>query len=403
MDFLIILAILSSFILLVMYLKKKYFNFSYEEETKNKVINKRPNSMYVHIPFCKHICSYCDFIKFNYNNAYVKKYIDVLINQIKDDKPYKCSTIYIGGGTPSALDIKSLDKLLGFLSKYLRKNGEFTIEVNPENINEKTVKLFKKHGINRVSIGVQTFDEELLKVLGRKHTLKDVKNCVNLLNKHEIENYSFDFIYGIHSQTLENINKDIDIALSLKPKHLSFYSLVIEEHTLLHVNKYPTLDDDKVREMYDFIYKKLKENKYFRYEVSNFSLKGYKSRHNLTYWNNKEYYGYGVGASSYVNRIRRKNSGDLNAYLNKDFKYKEDVIDDEVYEFEYIMLKLRLEKGINLKEYKEIFKVDFIEKYEKNIKILVEKKLLKVNSTNIKATYEGMMLLDYVIIELTRE
>ena len=179
-------------------------------------------AMYVHIPFCKSICAYCDFTKVFYSFLYEEKYLDALENEIINDNPNKCNTIYIGGGTPSVLSNEGLERLLLFLSKYLDNEYEFTIEVNPETIDDDKVKIFKKYGVNRVSIGVESFNDEILSILSRKHSFEDVKKCVNLLNKYDIDNYSFDFIYGIRGLKLSHIEKDFSYIDILKPKHLSF-------------------------------------------------------------------------------------------------------------------------------------------------------------------------------------
>lgn len=356
------------------------------------------SSLYVHIPFCEHICSYCDFCKMFYDSKISSKYLSVLLKEFDDLKiNNKLKTIYIGGGTPSALSLIELDLLLSNLNKYLDEEYEFTIEVNPETINEDKIKLFSKYGINRVSIGVQSFDDSILSFLGRKHNYEDVKKCVCLLNKYDITNYSFDFIYGIRNQSIYSISKDIDLCLELNPKHLSFYSLILEDNTLLSVRNYEEIDQDIVREHYDYIYSKLKENKYNRYEVSNFSLKGYESKHNLVYWNNEEYYAIGVGASSYVDGVRYTSSKNITNYvkgiINKDsFEVDKDK--------EYIMLGLRLEKGINLIEYKSIFNKDFLIEYSGIIDKYISDGLLILEDNYLKVSYEGMMILDSILVDL---
>jgi len=216
---------------------------------------KKISSLYVHIPFCEHICNYCDFCKVFYNENICDKYLDVLLNELYSCKiDNKLKTIYIGGGSPSSLNNNQLERLLNSLHSYLDKDYEFSVEVNPENINEEKIELLKKYGVNRVSIGIQTFNKKIIEFLGRKHSYDDVKKCVKLLNDTGITNYSFDFIYGINEQAIENINTDLELAFSLKPKHLSLYSLILEDNTILKINKYKELDEDTVREHYDFIY-----------------------------------------------------------------------------------------------------------------------------------------------------
>jgi len=199
---------------------------------------KEVEAMYVHIPFCKSICSYCDFTKVFYSFLYENKYLDALFNEICSESPSLCKTIYIGGGTPSILSNPGLENLLKELNKYLSNDYEFTIEVNPETIDEEKVKLFAKYGINRVSIGVESFNDDILKILGRNHNLEDVKRCVQLLKKYNINNYSFDFIYGINGLEIKHIMHDFNYIDELEPKHLSFYSLILEDHTCLKVKGY---------------------------------------------------------------------------------------------------------------------------------------------------------------------
>lgn len=362
--------------------------------------NKKVEAMYVHIPFCKSICSYCDFTKIIYSFSYEEKYLDSLFYEIETEKVNLCKTIYIGGGTPSVLSLKGLEKLLSFLQKYLKEDYEFTIEVNPETIDEDKIKIFKKYGINRVSIGVESFNEDILTFLKRKHNYQDVKKCVELLNKYEIDNYSFDFIYGISTMNLAHLKKDFICIDELKPKHLSFYSLILEEHTCLKANNYKEADEDSVIEQYDYIYKQLKKRGYNQYEVSNYSLKGYESKHNLVYWKNKEYYGFGLGASGYVNRKRYINTKNMTRYLNRDYsrEYEDISIDD--YREEFIMLGLRLNEGINLDEYENLFKHNLLEVKRKEIEELVSNKLIKISKNKLLTTYQGMLLLDVVILKL---
>lgn len=362
---------------------------------------KKINSLYVHIPFCEHICNYCDFCKMFYSREICDRYLIVLLRELNECSiNNKLKTIYIGGGSPSCLSVDQLESLLASLSSYLDNGYEFSIEVNPENINEDKIKVLAKYGINRVSIGIQSFNKDILAFLGRKHTYDDVERCVNLLNKYGISNYSFDFIYGIKKQSLEIINDDLNKAFALNPKHLSLYSLILEANTVLMINNYKEENDDVVREQYDFIYSKLKENNYLRYEVSNFCLKGFECKHNLVYWNNEEYYAIGVASSSYVNGVRYTTSKNISKYLNG-------TIDKEVYnvekEEEYIMLKLRLDEGINLNEYKSIFQKDFLVKYVKVVNQLIVDKLLEIDGNYVRTTYNGMMLLDNILVKLMWE
>lgn len=359
------------------------------------------SSMYVHIPFCKNICSYCDFTKIFYSIAYEEKYLMALFKEIETDKPNKCKTIYIGGGTPTVLSLEGLEKLLSFLNKYLDEDYlEFTIEVNPETIDEEKVMLFKKYNINRVSIGVQSFNSDILKLLGRQHGYDEVKKCVDLLNKYGIENYSFDFMYGINGLTTAHIRKDFKCILELNPKHLSYYSLILEDHTCLKVKQYQELEEDKVIKQYNCIKKLLSKHNFKQYEVSNYSKPGFESAHNLVYWKGQQYYGFGLGASGYVNDIRYINTKNLTKYMNYELDRQNEKITIGDLKFEYIMLGLRLTEGISLSNYESLFHSKLQKEKEKEIELLKKQRLIKIIDDKLVTTDKGMLLLNKIILEL---
>lgn len=358
------------------------------------------DAMYVHIPFCKSICSYCDFTKIFYSFLYEEKYLNSLFNEIEKENINLCKTIYIGGGTPSVLSNEGLEKLLSFLFKYLDNDYEFTIEVNPETINEEKVKIFKKYGINRVSVGVESFNEDILNLLDRKHSYDDIKTCIDLLNKYEIFNYSFDFIYGIRGLTINHLQYDFECIDMLNPKHLSFYSLILEDNTCLKANKYKELDEDEVVKQYDYIYKELYKRGYNQYEVSNYCKRGYESKHNLVYWKDKEYYGFGLGASGYVSQKRYINTKNLTRYLNFDYNREYEQLTTTDIKEEFIMLGLRLNEGISLNEYKYKFNEDLLIEKKDEISQLLKNKLIKISNDRLFTTYQGMLLLDMVILKL---
>ena len=361
----------------------------------------RINAMYVHVPFCKNICTYCDFTKLFYSFSYEERYLNALFDEIKKHKPNKCRTIYIGGGTPSVLSEEGLEKLLSFLSQYLTKNKyEFTIEVNPETISEKKIQIFKKYGVNRISIGVEANSEYMLSFLGRKHTYSDIQKCIMLLNKYAIDNYSFDFIYGVNGMSIDDIKRDLDLVDEFAPPHLSFYSLILENNTCLKARKYQEMDEDIVVEQYEYIFKELQKRKYKQYEVSNYCKSGYQSKHNLVYWKNKEYYGFGLGASGFVCDYRYINTKNINKYISGVLSREYETVSLEDRRVEYIMLGLRLVKGISLKEYKKLFGMDLLEIKKKEISKLEKEKLIKISKNRLTTTHQGMLLLDKVILDL---
>ncbi len=329
-------------------------------------------SAYIHIPFCKTICSYCDFPKFCYMKKWIKPYLEALKEEIKQIyQNEKMKTIYIGGGTPTSLSDEELENLLKIIILLKREEScEFTIEANAEDITEEKVKIMKKYGVNRISIGVQTFDINLKKKLNRMSSYEDIKKAVDLLKKEGIENINLDIMYAIPGETMDTLKSDLKKILSLDIPHISTYSLILEEHTKLYLDNPKLIDQDLDYEMYENILKALKEKEYIHYEISNFSKKGYESNHNLTYWNNEQYYGFGLGASSYIKNKRMTNHMNLTKYLEKNFsKEEEKVTEKEKMEYEMI-LGLRKIEGVSDKQ--------FYKKYERHIEEIFDiKKLLK--------------------------
>lgn len=334
-------------------------------------------SIYIHIPFCTNICSYCDFCKILKNKQWIDKYLIALEKEIKENyKKEKVNTVYIGGGTPSILSLKQLEKLFNILKIFnIDKDAEITFETNTEDLSIEKINLLKQN-VNRLSIGVQTFDKKTLKTLNRKLDIDNLKLALK-----NFKNVNIDLMYGFQNQSIENLKKDLEKIIKLNPTHISTYTLIIEPHTKLYIDRYKPLNDDKERQMYDLIRKTLKENKYEQYELSNFSKKGYESRHNLTYWNNENYYGFGLGASGYVDNIRYENTRNLNEYLKGNFILNKHTLTiKEKIEDEFIV-GLRKTKGIN--------KDKFYKKYQKNIKEIkivnkmLKEKLLLEDETNI--------------------
>ena len=337
-------------------------------------------SVYIHIPFCSSICSYCDFCKFYYNSTWVDNYLSSLEKEIKSNyKGEIVDTIYIGGGTPTVLNLNQLEKLLNLTNLFNKEIIEFTVETNVDLSLDK-IKLLKKYGVNRISIGVQTVNNKYLKFLNRNHTKEDVIKLVNLLKQHNF-NINVDLIYAIPNQTLEELKKDLDFILSLDINHISTYSLIIEPHTKLYIDNVTNIDEDLDYEMYKLINKKL--NKYNHYEISNYAIKNYESKHNLVYWNNLNYYGFGIGASGYIDNIRYDNTKSYNNYINGNYLLEKHELDlNETISNEFI-LGLRKIDGIDINEfYKkyniEITSIDIVNKLLKENKIILTDKL-KIN------------------------
>ena len=335
-------------------------------------------SVYIHIPFCRNICSYCDFCKFYYNEILVTKYLNSLDKEIK--KRYHgemIDTLYIGGGTPSALTIKELEKLFSSIKNIITsKSLEFTIECNVEDITEEKLKLFKQNKVNRLSIGVQSFQSRILSFLDRKYTKETIINNINLAKKY-FDNINIDFIYAVIDETIEELKSDIELFLSLDVSHISTYSLIIEDNTKLKINKVTYINEELDRQMYDLICKELKNNNYVHYEISNFSKQGYESKHNITYWKNNNYYGFGLGASGYIDNYRYTNTKNLNKYLAGNFLYEKEIITDSINASNYAILGLRTIYGVDKNNFKLVFGKDFIEYF--NVYDLIATNILLEN------------------------
>jgi oxygen-independent coproporphyrinogen-3 oxidase len=343
-------------------------------------------ALYIHIPFCKSICAYCDFKKVYYNELWVSKYLRALEKEIRSKyKGEVIKTLYIGGGTPNCLSLKELEKLFSILKIFnFKENIEFTFECNIELINEDYLIFLKENKVNRLSIGLETTNEHLLTFLNRKHTKKEALEKFNLVKKY-FDNISADLIYAIPGESLKDLENDLDFVLKLKLKHLSFYSLIIEKHTMLYINKVKNISEDLDYKMHSLINKKLK--KYRHYEVSNYSIKGFESAHNLTYWDNQEYYGFGLGASGYIDKVRYTNISNLNDYMANNFKYEEHhLIKQDIMENE-MMLGFRKKDGINVLDFKEKFAYD-LTKNKVVLEMIKDKRLvLKKDNLYIRNLY----------------
>lgn len=346
--------------------------------------------LYIHIPFCTHICSYCDFTKMFYSKEMTRKYLDELKLELHERDIKDISSIYIGGGTPTSLSDDELDYLLSLVDEYYFEGISYTIEANVENLSSNKIKILKKHGINRVSLGVQTFDDELLEKINRFHSYDDTKRVINELVENDIKNINIDLIYGLPLESMDQLKNDLDIAMTLPITHISTYSLMVNKNTKMYLDGYREKSEDEIREMYDFIVEYLYKFGFDRYEVSNFAKKGYESKHNLIYWHNEEYYGIGLGASGYLNGVRYTNTKSINKYLNHIRTYESETLTKDDISFYDVMLGLRLSEGIC--ESKILNKEKMNE--------LIDRKLLVRDGENIKVNDKDLFILDYVLKEL---
>ena len=323
------------------------------------------NFVYIHIPFCKTICSYCDFCKIYYDKKYISSYLDCLENEILSRyKGEVIDTIYIGGGTPSSLEYDELMRLFQIMKIFkVSDDLEYSIESNIECLDEQKISLLKKYGVNRVSLGVQSFDDQILKELNRNHNKNDVYEVVSLLKKYGIDNINIDLIYGV-TENKDIVEKDIDMYLELDVTHISCYSLIIEDGTMFGIANREYIDSDMEYEMYLMIRDKLINNGYKQYEISNYCKSGYESRHNVNYWKNGFYYGFGLGAVSFIDNYRISNTKSLTKYLNGVYEYESIYETKDLRMQNEMMLGLRMMDGVNIKRFYDKFGIEISEYFD---------------------------------------
>lgn len=378
--------------------------------------------IYVHIPFCKHKCYYCDFISYADKNSLIDEYIKWLNYEIKEvgqgnrldyenklDDLVFVKTIYIGGGTPSFIESKYITEILKTIKGnfVVDENAEITMEMNPGTVDENKLKDYYNCGINRLSIGLQETNNALLKEIGRIHTYEDFENTYSLARNVGFKNINVDLMLGLPNQNILDLENSINKILDLDPEHISVYSLILEENTVLK-NKVDqgilTLPEDEMeRKMYYTVKNMLENNGYIHYEISNFAKKGFESKHNLDCWSQKEYMGFGAAAHSYTNNFRFSNIENIEEYINnfKNNKEEDNLIFHEKQNREskmkeYMMLGLRKIEGVNIQQFKNKFVENPIFIFRKEIEKLVNEELLEVNGNFIKLTKKGLDLANLV-------
>ncbi|CRK84199.1 radical SAM family heme chaperone HemW [Neobacillus massiliamazoniensis] len=362
---------------------------------------------YLHIPFCEHICHYCDFNKVFLKGQPVDEYIQALEKEIQMTlNQYPASqfeTIFVGGGTPTSLSEQQLYNFCQSIHKHLpmSENVEFTFEANPGDLTMGKLQILREAGVNRISLGVQTFNEELLKKIGRVHRAEDVFQSVDNAKKVGFKNISIDLIFSLPTQTIDDFKESLIEAFSLDIQHYSAYSLIIEPKTvfynLLQKGKLPTPGEDTEAAMYELLMEEMDKHGFEQYEISNFAKPGFESKHNLTYWNNDYYYGFGAGAHSYVNGWRRSNTGPLNKYIGQIQKgelpifHEHQVTKVEQME-EEMFLGLRKTDGVSIARFIEKFGKDPLLLFKNEMVELINKKWLEVNQERIYLTKAGRLL-----------
>lgn len=369
-------------------------------------MQKKPTSAYVHIPFCTQICYYCDFSKVFIKNQPVDSYLEHLLEEFRSYDIQKLSTLYIGGGTPTALSAPQLEVLLDGLTKNLDLSvlEELTIEANPGDLDADKIAVLKNSAVNRVSLGVQTFDDKMLKKIGRSHLEKDIYENIDRLKLAGFDNISIDLIYALPGQTMEQVKENVAKAIGLDIPHMSLYSLILENHTVfmnrMRRGKLPLPKEELEAEMFEYIIAELERAGFEHYEISNFSKSGFESRHNLMYWDNAEYYGIGAGASGYVNGVRYKNHGPIRHYLSAveegNARITEEHLSQKEQMEEEMFLGLRKKSGVSMARFEEKFGRSFDGLYGEIVRDLVQQGLMQIEGDRVRMTNRGLFLGDTV-------
>ena len=369
-------------------------------------MQEKPTSAYVHIPFCTQICYYCDFSKVFIKNQPVDSYLEHLLEEFRSYDIQKLRTLYIGGGTPTALSAPQLEVLLDGLTKNLDLSvlEELTIEANPGDLDADKIAVLKNSAVNRVSLGVQTFDDKMLKKIGRSHLEKDIYENIDRLKLAGFDNISIDLIYALPGQTMEQVKENVAKAIGLDIPHMSLYSLILENHTVfmnrMRRGKLPLPKEELEAEMFEYIISELERAGFEHYEISNFSKPDFESRHNLMYWDNAEYYGIGAGASGYVNGIRYKNHGPIRHYLSAveegNARITEEHLSQKEQMEEEMFLGLRKKSGVSMIRFEEKFQCSFDGLYGEIVRDLIQQGLMQVDGDRVRMTKKGLFLGDTV-------
>ncbi len=362
--------------------------------------------LYIHIPFCKQKCNYCDFTSFANKENMKEAYIESLINEIRQEanKEFIIDTIYIGGGTPSYIGSQNIVKIIQTIKQNynITQNVEITIEVNPGTVDKEKLINYINCGINRISIGLQTADNNLLKTIGRMHTYEQFLNTYKLVRQVGFKNINVDLMLGLPNQGMQILEDTVYEILKLQPMHISVYSLILEEGTKMYnqvqSGKLSLPSDKMERKMYWKVKEKLEQNEYNHYEISNFAKKGYESKHNLNCWEQRQYIGVGLAAHSYIDMKRYSNTQNIEKYIEnyKIYQQLHEVQTLEDMQKEYMMLGLRKIEGVDIQKFKNKFADNPLYIFRKEIDKLVNEGLIEVELNNIKLTNKGIDLANLV-------
>lgn len=365
--------------------------------------------IYIHIPFCKKKCFYCDFVSYENKENLIQEYIDAVCLEILQNaeilSEYNISTIYFGGGTPSLIKVEYIEKILNTLKLFVtdeKEIKEITIEVNPNSASLDKLEKYYNLGINRLSIGLQSTHDKILRNIGRLHTFNDFKEVLKNANAVGFKNISVDLIYPLPGLNLSGFKETLNSVIKLKDefniKHISVYNLEVHENTrldfLLKEGFVSLCNEDEEYKMREELNKRLQDNGFVKYEISNYAYPGFESKHNLCYWNQEKYIGFGVNASSFFNLKRYRNTSNIDKYIdgiknNKNIVVETEELDKLSLMKEYIILKLRLSKGVEISEFKQKFGTDIFDIFNTEFNSLTKDNLVNITSKNISLTNRG--------------
>lgn len=367
-------------------------------------------ALYIHIPFCKSKCLYCDFLSFAGIENYIDKYVKALIDEIKQFETDKTvGSIFIGGGTPSVIDADYIAEIMSALYSRFKvsENAEITIEANPGTVDEKKLRTYRESGINRISFGVQSCSDKLLKRIGRIHSYRDVTECVTMAKAAGFDNINCDLMFSLPDQSCEDFLKSVECIAELGVSHISAYSLIVEEGTpffdMYERGELKPIDENEDRSMYHEGVKLLTKKGYRQYEISNFARDGKECRHNLVYWRRGEYKGFGLGAASLINETRLKNTEDFFAYIDGKNELETEKLTLSDRQEEFMFLGLRCTEGITEQDFFNAFGVDIDSVYGIGLEKLVKDGLLVRDKGRIFLTERGIDISNMVFVEFLQD
>ena len=363
-----------------------------------------PKSLYVHVPFCRSICYYCDFRRQAYRRETADRWLAAVETELKS-VPVSDSieTVYIGGGTPSALKDEQLKRLFDLLKPWTEGIAEYTVEINPETMRQSLAKLLASYGVNRISAGLQSASSQLLSLLNRKAGIKETEDMMHMLRAEGIDNISLDLLYSIPHQTMEDLGRSVEEAVSMNPEHLSLYSLTIEENSVFGKKGMHSLDEDIEADMYEYLMNRLPHLGYAQYELSNFAHPGKESRHNCNVWNYHDFIGIGYGAHGKETPCRYTHADSLSAYLSDPLFRKETLLSEKEQMFESLMMGMRLSSGLDRKLFQRRYGVDVFEVWPKAIEKERNLGMIALSENALACTKRGYVLLNSVLEEFLEE